>query len=231
MGTLDSDASSTTTAQLDHLSRFVGSLNHELCTPLASLRLLLDLAEQGELDAVPGKLVSMREVVDQVRRLLRTVSELTKLESGRRQTARLETEVEGLLSDLASGVTTPDALIPAHALGVRRRSPLPAAVRTDRGAVLDAVRALAAFAVETGGSADVTVSAADGSLWFEVEARAPSSDAWRLPVQAADLAASRRTGGSGLELSVAAAFAEALDGELVADLGAETGLRLRLPIG
>jgi len=92
----------------DAKSNLVGTVSHELKTPLTSLRLAVYLLLEPNLGAVSPEqkelLETAREGADRLLRIINDLLDLSRLESGVSQINRVEVDVEALLREMAAEI-------------------------------------------------------------------------------------------------------------------------------
>jgi two-component system, OmpR family, sensor kinase len=221
----------------ERLRRFVGDASHELRTPLAAIRAHAEMVRRGVVSDPADVARTVQRIEDESTRMSGLVHDLLLL-------ARLDQRrpVEFVAVDLAviaaDSVTDARALSPEHVFTLGGTDPV--AVSGDESQLRQVASNLVAnAALHTPPGTSVTVRAFvdRGSAVLEVADDGPGM----APEQAArvferfyrvDESRSRRTGGSGLGLSIVAAIAQAHGGSATVESapGAGTAFRVALPL-
>ena len=223
------------TELLEGQRRLLRDVSHELRSPLARLRVALELAERAE--DRDQALARIGKEADALERLVGEVLSLSRLESGQAALERKPVDLPALVEGVVE-----DADFEARARQRRVSLECPAApvVAGDpallRAAVENVVRnAVRHTAPET--TVAVTVAEADGEAVVTVcdrGAGVPEAELVRLfqPFTRVEDARDRGSGGHGLGLAISRRAAEAHGGTVDAENAPEGGLRvtLRLPV-
>jgi signal transduction histidine kinase len=215
--------------------RLVASVSHDLRTPLASLRLLVESVDDG---VVSGKtrdhyLGQMRTHVEALTALIDDLFELSRIEAGDISWTMRQVEVGELIGD------TVDAMrLPAEARGVALAAELPARRVIARANAEKVQRVLfnliqnAIRHTPTDGSVTVRAREAAGEIEIEVADDGEGiglADAERVFDAFYRGDESRSDEGSGLGLAVCRAIVEAHGGRIWLD-GAPPGTRVRFTL-
>lgn len=220
--------------------RLLRDVSHELRSPLARLRVALEIARNrgagdvsGELDRIELESERLEALVDEVLDLLRESSESNPLKLER-------FDLSELLADLQATVTYE---APENSPGVILEAPGPIFLEADRELLWRAVENLIRNAlIHSDSSAGVLLSARtvdrDGAIVITVADRGPGLPARHLekifePFYRAQEARDRHTGGHGLGLAIAAAAVRRHQGNIEAynREGGGLEIRIRLPAG
>ena len=202
---------------VDDRTRMLAAVSHDLRTPITSLRLRVELLEDGETKT------RMRETLDELAQTAEATLAFSRDEAGeQRRVVDLASLVESVCSDVAD-LGHPVVCDPGERLPASCR---PASLRR-------AIRNLVENAVFYGGAARVTLARGNGEVRIIIDDDGPG-----IPEQSIEdvfdafvrLEASRnrRTGGVGLGLPIARSVARAHGGEIYLKNRAEGGLRATL---
>ncbi len=187
--------------------RMLGAIGHDLRTPLASLRVRVEMVEDVALrDRMATTIADMAAMLDDI---------LAVARAGQPREAREPTDLAALIADVVADYQAmgrpvrlaADGALPMHSLR-------PSALR-------GALRNLIDNAVNYGGSATVGVTQApDGAIAIHVDDDGPGIPDAQIPAMLepfarAESSRNRDTGGSGLGLALARAMAQAEGGELL----------------
>lgn len=211
--------------------RFVSDSSHELKSPLAALRTILDVAERDREPVSSEVLTDLQAEVHRLERLVEDLLYLAAFDEGRPLRPLVEVNLDEIVRDEIASVNRSRKLMidssglsPVQSLGDRHQ--LSRLVRNLlENAVHFANSGIWIAAEEVDGSAILTVSddgpgvpLADRSRVFERFVRLDESR-------------NRQSGGAGLGLAVAAAIASAHGGDLgiIESLHGGASFRVRLP--
>jgi two-component system sensor histidine kinase CpxA len=219
--------------------RLLRDVSHELRSPLARLRVALEIARNrgagnvgGELDRIELESQRLEALVDEVLDLLRESSESNPLQIERFDLCELLSDLQGVVNYEA----------PDGSPGVLLEAQGPLMVEADRELLWRAVENLIRNAlIHTDASAGVSLSArrdAAGVIEVAVGDRGPGLSAQHLekifePFYRAQESRDRHTGGHGLGLAIAAAAIRRHQGTIEAANrdGGGLEIRIRLPAG
>jgi len=208
---------------------FVAAVTHELKTPIASIRLLAELLERGDVDAVRVREFGRRTAGEAVRlgRLIDSVLGFARVARGAQAAPREDVDLGAVLHE-ALGSVEPLARERGFEL---RLAPLPAdaRVRGERDALVWAVSELVENATKYGapeGGVDIVVEPAGGRLVLAVLDRGPGVPAEERervfePFRRLGDELTRERPGVGLGLALVRGRVEALGGRV--GCGARTG--------
>jgi signal transduction histidine kinase len=216
----------------------LGDLAHELRTPIATLDGFLEAVEDGVIAAEPETWRTMREQTARLGRLVDDVDRLSLAEEGELDLRARPLDVDDVLADAVRAASAA-----YHDLGVTLRHrlvPTPLNVRADPDRLQEILHNLLNNAVRhtpRGGTVTVAAAAATGEVRITVADTGEGIAPEHLPhvferFYRVDPARSRRTGGSGIGLTIARALARAHGGDLRAasdGLGRGTTFTLVLP--
>jgi signal transduction histidine kinase len=213
--------------------RFVADASHELKSPLAALRAMVDVTERSARSEDERRLMAdLREEIDRMQRLAGDLLYLARFDEGRPEGVR-RTEVD--LAEIAAAEAA--ALATRTELRVDTAGLSPAGVTGDPDRLLQLVRNLTDNAAgHAAGAVWLETGETDGTAILRVSDDGPgipAEDRERVFERFVrlDESRTRRTGGTGLGLSVARAVARSHGGELRAVDPLHTGatLEARLP--
>ncbi|MBF6614010.1 MAG: HAMP domain-containing protein [Chloroflexi bacterium] len=223
---------------------FVANIGHELRTPLASIKLLvetLNIAVKDDPEAAQGFLHRIDVEVDGLTQLVRELLELSRIESGQVQLNLQPVEVSGLLERAAGRLRTQSEQAGVN-LDVQIASSIPPA-NADPGRVEQVLVNLLHNAVkftEPGGRITLKAVPHDSSVLISVEDTGvgiPPDDLPRIferfyKVDKARTSGDTREGGTGLGLSITKHIVQAHGGQIWAtsDLGRGTTFFFTLPM-
>nr|WP_305888872.1 HAMP domain-containing sensor histidine kinase [Parvularcula maris] len=202
---------------LERQSVMLGAVGHDLRTPLASLRILVESVSDEAL---------RRELIGGVERIDRTLADILTFASSGARPDLEEIRCEALMRRAAEAYAAQDVVV----------EKCPGAILGAPDALLRALRNLIDNALRHGGGkARLSTEAGGDEILLIVEDRGrglPETEAARLlrPFERGDRSRSSATPGSGLGLSIAAAIAEAHGGclELKPAAGGGTRALIRL---
>jgi two-component system sensor histidine kinase CpxA len=215
--------------------RLLRDVSHELRSPLARLRVALEIARnrqpgdvQSELDRIELESERLELLIDEVLELLRNNSETRPL--------KLETfDLAGLLQDLLEVVRYE---VPEGAPGISLDAEQALAYHGDRELLWRAVENLLRNALVHSPQADVAVCALrddDGNIVIRVRDSGPGVPEAHLahlfdPFYRVEESRDRHTGGHGLGLAIAAAAIHRHQGSIEAINHPEGGLEVRIKL-
>ena len=136
---------------------FVSKVNHELRTPLASIRLFVDTLEQGDMDEDERKqcLAAISSETSRLTRLIERLLDWGRMESGRRA---YELRAERVDTLVAEALALMESQIRESGVDVRLELCEPApAVLADRNAMVETLLNLMRNAVKYGGGGGVLI--------------------------------------------------------------------------
>ena len=199
---------------------FVANVSHELRTPLTSLMSYAEMLATGRCRTEEKQRKACTVILDEGRRLNRMIQELlefSRLERGTRQYRSEDFDLAAAVRETAERLAERFA---EHGLEIQTPDAL--AVCSDRDTVREVLENLltnAAKYAAQGGPVEVAAQAADGRARIAVSDRGPGMTRtqmrkafkafWR-----ADNSTTRTTGGYGIGLAVARAYARGLGGDL-----------------
>ena len=192
------------TAMLDEKDRMLGAIGHDLRTPLAALRVRIELVEdETDRNRMADTIAEMNRTLDDIlslARLGRPSEAMTEVDLG----ALIEAVVEDFR---AIGDDVSFEEVPRLTLQLR-----PSLTRR-------AVRNLIENAVKYGGSAAVRIAANPGSVAIVIADQGPGIAADRLaevfePFTRLETSRNRKTGGAGLGLALARAIVRDAGGDI-----------------
>jgi two-component system sensor histidine kinase BaeS len=212
----------------------VGDVAHELRSPLANVRALLEAAEDGVLPLDVDLVRSLLEECGLLARLVADLQELAMAESG---TLRVHPEERDAADLAAQAVAAHRARAEAAGVAIRLHAPEPVPVLADPARMRQAVGNLVGNAVTHAGSVvEVSVRACGESALLTVGDDGPGIGPEHLPhvfdrFYRADPSRTRRTGGSGLGLAITRHLVEAHGGavEVASTPGLGSVFTIRLP--
>lgn len=230
-------------------ARFLGSVAHELRTPLGSLLILADLLAENRGGRLSAEEVEHARNIHRagldLREILDEVLELVRIEAGLVELRCEPVQLDGLLSEL-EGELRSEAEARGLELVVELHAGLPASITTDRHLVEQIVRTLLCNAMRSTPKGRLRVrcgwpgDSAGGArrkVLIEIEDQAPAlpPEKWQAifePLAAPEARISRKHGGMGLELAIARQKAELLGGrlEMRATAGQGNTFALELPL-
>jgi signal transduction histidine kinase len=216
---------------LDSQRRLLRDVSHELRSPLARLRVALELAEQNP--ARPDTLARIGKEADELERLVTDLLSLARLESGQVELQRTRLSLSGLLKSV---VTDADFEAGARQRRVELRIREDGHVMGDavllRSAIENVVRNAVRHSPEQG-CVEVELRGSGGELCIEVRDRGegvPETELARMfePFTRIAEARDRHSGGFGLGLSITGQVLAAHGGRVEARNREEGGLCVRL---
>lgn len=213
--------------------RFVSDASHELRSPLAALRTIVDVAARDGDPALPPSLTDdLSNEIERMRGLVDDLLYLTRADESGPAARRDEVDLDRLMHDEATSLTRRTSLR-VDGSGIE-----PVRLIGDPDGLRRLIRNLTDNAIRHAGSAVwLEIRRRDGAAAIVVSDDGPGiPDADRERVferfVRLDESRSRRSGGTGLGLAVARAVARAHGGDLVVAASAHGGatLEARLPI-
>lgn len=210
-------------AMIDEKDVMLGAIGHDLKTPLAALRVRVEGVEDE---------AARSRMVDSIEDITRTLDEILLLARiGRADRPAERTELYALLVSVIEEFEDMDQ--PVALLDGQRIAAPVHLTWLKRG-----VRNLVANALRYGGTAEISLTRADGHAVIRIEDDGPGIPEDRIaemlePFTRGEASRNRATGGAGLGLTIARAVAEQHGGSLVLANRQQGGLRaeLRLPLG
>lgn len=211
-------------------SEFLANMSHEIRTPLTAILGFTDmLREQGDDPALTRQRSLAIETIHRAGQhllaVINDVLDVSKIEAGRLIIEDIDTDLPGLLADIAV-LMTERAHAKHVALRVTLLTPIPARVRTDATRLRQILTNLVGNAVKFTDDGVIDVRA----LWreeetvcvlrVEIEDTGPgmtASQAHALfqPFAQADASVTRRHGGTGLGLTISRRLAQLLGGDVL----------------
>ena len=224
--------------------RLVRDVSHELRSPLARLRVALELARQGSGDSARRALDRIEDEADRLNDMIEQLLTLSRLEAGSRDVERVRFDAAGVVAEVVDDASfeaaARDCTVRLDVAGPCELVGSPALLRSAvenvlRNAVLyTAANSEIEVALAIGGSADAR------SATIRVRDHGPGvpeellRDVFR-PFFRVDDDRARATGGSGLGLAIAARAVELHGGTIAASNapggGLEVTISLPLPPG
>ncbi|MEM9838751.1 MAG: ATP-binding protein [Pseudomonadota bacterium] len=188
-------------AALEEKTMMLGSIGHDLRTPLASLRIRVESVDDDKL---------REEMTQSIEMLSETLDDVLAFSKSTSREAVEETRTDALVRNLELSYTS-DQLTVGEVQAL--------SLQCSPQAVLRALRNIVDNAVRYAGRAELSVMRQGGSVLFEVADRGPGVDPDALeqmqrPFTRAEGSRSRETGGAGLGLAIARAVAQAHGGAL-----------------
>ncbi len=216
---------------LNGQQRLLRDVSHELRSPLARLRIALELAERNE--AREKALVRIGKEADELERLIADVLSLSRLESGQGQLERRELSLDDLVRQIAT-----DADFEARAKGraVWLEASEPITIFGDavlmRSAIENVVRNAVRHTVE-GSEISLALRRDNDRSLIEVRDHGPGVPEEELaklfrPFARVGEARDRKSGGYGLGLAISRRAVEAHGGAIQAQNAGGGGLRVRI---
>lgn len=198
--------------------RLTTDVAHELRTPLASVSAHLEAMEEGVWEPTPERLKSCRE---EIARLAELVSDLQKLSQTEAESLKLEKEPVDL-AELACAAKSAFAAQLAEAKLRCRVESAPCRVESDRKRIRQVMANLLSNAIkysEPGGEIVLRVGEASDTAFFSVTDQgigiAPEDQSWIFErFYRTDASRSRKTGGTGVGLTISRAIVRAHGGEI-----------------
>jgi signal transduction histidine kinase len=223
-------------------SSFLANMSHELRTPLNAIIGFTEMLSRGYFGALNGKQSEyVRDIGasgHHLLELINTVLDMSKIEAGRYEMSEERVDIGAIFDETCTflHVRAKEGGIDLQSI-VDRDLPL---VRADRRALLQVLVNLAGNAVNfTGPGGEVRLSAAlasDGAVIVSVADTGTGIDPAALPrlfepFQRSDARLSRKSGGSGLGLSISKMLVERHGGTLEMDTAVNVGttFTVRLP--
>ena len=206
------------TAMLDEKDRMLGAIGHDLRTPLAALRVRIELVEDEQDRA------RMADTIAEMNRTLDDILSLARL--GRPSEALTEVDLAALVDAVVEDFRDLDAdvtFIEAPRLTMFLR---PSLIRR-------AVRNLIENAIKYGGATEVALESAPGSVAIVVSDHGPGIPADRLDsvfeaFTRVETSRNKDTGGIGLGLALACAIVREAGGDIKLTNRATGGLEARI---
>ena len=215
----------------------VAWVSHDLRTPLAGLRALVEALEDGVADNPDAYLKRIGVEVDRLGEMVSDLFELSRLQAGGGVRRTEPVLVHDLVSDTLAGI---EALARARGVLVDGSSPAAVRVAADPSALLRALENLTSNGVRhtaAGGTVGVAARTDGGEVLIEVTDGCGGIPADVLPrvFEVGFRGSKARTpgvdGGAGLGLAIVAGIAEAHSGRVEAEnSGPGCTFRLRLPV-
>lgn len=208
-------------------NQFVARIGHELRTPVANLKLYLDLLKRGKPERWPTYLATLASETDRLRRLIDSFLEMSQLDAGALLIRPTTFDLNQLLIDTREDVA-PQAAERGLTLTVETAAALPP-VTTDRSLIAQALARLLDNALKytpPGGHIHLSTGVRDenGQHWVTL---AVSDDGPGLSAEdqvhlyerfyRGEAARTFKVAGAGLGLPIAAAIMQQLEGRLMVD--------------
>lgn len=206
--------------------RFLGSVAHELCSPIARLQLALELLERHLGPEGKSALDRVRDETAEIRDLVNELLAFSKSSLQQAAPERTRVDLATIAREIAARDGTPSTVVIAHQPAFALASE-----KLVRRALSNIVRNAVTHA--PGSPITITVTSGPGAATVSVEDRGPgvhSEDLPKLfdPFFRPDNSRSRDTGGAGLGLAIVKSCAEACGGTASASLAHPTGLAVTL---
>ncbi|NNC87628.1 MAG: HAMP domain-containing protein [Akkermansiaceae bacterium] len=210
--------------------RFLGDIAHELCSPLARLRMALGVLEGTIPDAERGRLAALEEEAEELGILVNELLDFSRASLKPASLATEEVAVRDLLAEVAAreapGATCRIDADPSLALTTNRD--------LLRRALANVVRNAARYA-GAGGPIELRATAPDGSVHLEVRDHGPGiPEEWLTkvfePFSRPGTARTREEGGAGLGLAIAKSCIDSLGGKIHARNRTDGGLAVLLAV-
>ncbi len=229
-------------------SEFLANMSHEIRTPLTVIMGFADVLRDRALLSPDGAaqletIATIQRAGEHLIRVINDILDISKIEAGRMEVERVDTDVSALFRDVES-LIRPRALGKGIDLTLAVLTPLPAQILTDPTRLRQILMNLVGNAVkftETGGvTLDVSVVGSDAARLFVVGVEdsgigmtPEQASALFVPFSQADTSVTRRFGGTGLGLTISRRLAALMGGtvELVRSApGRGSRFELRLPL-
>lgn len=216
------DQMAETLEQQDALRRrLTTDIAHELRTPLSSLSAYLEAMEEGVWEATPERLRSCRE---ELRRFTDLVGDLQKLSRAESENLQLHLQQVDLKELAETGAAAVSANLKAAGLTLRVEAEQ-ASVCADRNRLQQVLQNLLSNAVkysESGGEIVIRTGETEDTAFFSVTDQGIGIAEQDLPwiferFYRTDASRSRKTGGTGVGLTISRAIVRAHHGEITAE--------------
>jgi two-component system, OmpR family, osmolarity sensor histidine kinase EnvZ len=206
---------------LDARTTLLAGLSHDLRTPLARMRLALEMLQRKPEPKWAERLEADMEEMNQL------VGDMLELARGLGQEATDDVDVAALLADLAARATDAGASISCRAESLTVRAPVKALRRVLANLVDNAVRHGGGTAVELGAKHigdELCIEVLDGGPGIPAD----QLDAVFRPFHRVDVSRNPTTGGTGLGLAIVRQLALANGWRVILENRAQGGLAARL---